>query len=58
MKKIEITIENVSEKSITTNSSDLYEGLNNVRCDLINNDLAIGKIETKYNSKDIGLISK
>lgn len=45
---------------ITTNNTNVNESINNIKCQLVNEDLVIGKIDSnsKYNSKDVGLISK
>ena len=66
LNKIEFTvIDSVSDSEtglgyITTKGTSIYEGINNSKCQLINEDLVIGKIDSnsKYNSKDVGLISK
>ena len=57
LKEIELNILESAENYITTNNIEI-SNLSNVKCDLINEDLAIGNIKTKYNSKNVGIISK
>ena len=57
LNKIKITVLEKGENYIITNNTEVSK-ISNVRCNLVNEDLAIGEIETKYNSKKVGLISK
>lgn len=57
LNKIKITVLEKGENYIVTDNIEASK-LSNVKCNLVNEDLAIGEIETKYNSKNVGLISK
>lgn len=55
--KIKFSVLEKGENYIITNNIEVSK-ISNVKCNLVNEDLAIGEIETKYNSKNVGLISK